>query len=319
MKPRIALIFSLLLTGCFGGGSGGGSSGSSNGFISHQDTPDNFDGEVLALYFNDDEGSQHTINSASHTRSRQPREPIFPWHVGETLLLMDFDQGYTQMAYVVLSWDADNPTDWLGTGWWLRTSGQLDLFESDDFTAFFTGPELDTNNPLDLPLEGTATYTGTSGGLFQYIYGSDTPEFEGRYTYAEYEGPSRFTLDFSLQYLWGCVGCTGEIKSQQVHLAGVLGPTNVPPPDISDYEIRLGSVPVNPNGTFENERVRVSHPDREVLDTWGYFGGALSNRPDRDGNPRLMIGFYRGTFEEDDGALGRFHGAYHGITEATEE
>ena len=318
VKPSTILIFSLLLAGCFNGGGGGGG-GSSDSNITYRETPEDFDGEVLTLYFYDDEGNEYTLNSATHARSRQPREPMLPWHVGEILLLMDVDQGYTQLAYVVLNWDADDPTDWLSTGWWLRTSGQLDLFELDTFSAFFSGPELDRDDSFNLPTEGTATYTGSSGGLFQYFYGSGTPELEGEYTYAEYEGPSWFTVDFSNQFLWGCVGCTGQIKSQQVHLAGILGSTDVPSPDLSGYRVRLGPVHIKPDGTYENDILKVIHSEREVLDTWGYFGGALSARPDRDGNPRLMIGFYQGTFQEDDGGLGRFHGAYHGITEATEE
>ena len=317
VKPGTVLIFSLLLVGCIHGGGGGGGSSASN--IEYYDSPDSFDGEVLTLYFYDGEGNEYTLNSAAHARSRQSREPMLPWHVGETLLLMEIDQGQTQLAYVVLNWDPDDPTDWLSTGWWLQTSGQLDLFESDDFSAFFTGPEFSRDDSFNLPTEGTATYTGSSGGLFQYFYGSDTPEFEGEYTYAEYEGPSWFTLDFSNQFLWGCVGCTGQIKSQQVHLAEILGPADVPPPDLSGYRIRLGPVRIKPDGTYENDILKVSHSEREVLDTWGYFGGALSARPDRDGNPRLMVGFYQGTFQEDDGGTGRFHGAYHGITEATEE
>ena len=318
VKPGTILIFSLLLVGCIHGGSGGG--GSSAGGIQFIERLHDFDGEVLTLYFDDDKGNRYTLNSATHARSRQPREPMLPWHVGETLLLMEIDQEQTQLAYVVLNWDPDDPTDWLSTGWWLQTSGQLDLFESDDFHAFFTGPEFDRDDSFNLPTEGTATYTGSSGGLFQYFYGSSTPEFEGEYTYAEYEGPSWFTLDFSNQYLWGCVGCTGRIKSQQVHLAEILGPADVPPPDLSDYRIRLGSVRIKPDGTYENDILKVIHSEREVLDTWGFFGGALSNQPDRDGNPRLMTGFYRGTFrEEDDGARGQFFGAYHGISEATEE
>ena len=59
----------------------------------------------------------------------------------------------------------------------------------------------------------------------------------------------------------------------------------------------MGAAPLNPNGTFENDDVTVRHRDKTVTGSKGDWGGAVSNIPDRDSNPRLVAGAHKIEFE----------------------
>ena len=54
----------------------------------------------------------------------------------------------------------------------------------------------------------------------------------------------------------------------------------------------------------------VRHRDKTVVGSKGGWGGAVSNIPDRDRNPRLVAGAHKMEFEEDDGSTGIFHGTF---------
>ena len=72
---------------------------------------------------------------------------------------------------------------------------------------------------------------------------------------------------------------------------------------------------MNSDGTFEHDDVTVRHPERTVTQSEGSWGGSLSNIPDQDGNPRLAAGFSDAAFEESDGSLGSFFGAFVALSE----
>lgn len=77
----------------------------------------------------------------------------------------------------------------------------------------------------------------------------------------------------------------------------------------ADYQLHLGETALNPDGTFESSDATVRHPDRTVTGSDGGWGGAVSNVPDRSGNPRLAAGFSSASFEEADGSEGGFSGS----------
>ena len=78
------------------------------------------------------------------------------------------------MAYALVSWDGDDPADYLMAGWWAEFPGQhlpeLSFGDSIQY-AIVDGPEIDPSNPPQLPLEGQATYVGQAGGLYAYNMG----------------------------------------------------------------------------------------------------------------------------------------------------
>ena len=82
----------------------------------------------------------------------------------------------------------------------------------------------------------------------------------------------------------------------------------------TDYELHLGAVAFNPDGTFELPDVTVMHPERTITQSEGFWGGGFSNIPDSAGNPRLVAGFSDAEFEEADGSLGSFWGMFNGLS-----
>ena len=310
--PNVLTMIVLMLTACGGGG------GSRPPDIKFVDRLSAFDGEVLSVRMTDRDENEYTMNTADDSIAQHEYISVIPGHTGQTWLMIKPEPQHTQMAYTVVSWDNDNPTDYLAGGWWLLFPGRpdrLDPWEAEVNRAFVDGPEIDINSPPDLPVQGTATYTGLSGGLYQYIYGSNSPDLAGEYSLVEFEGPATFTADFSNQTLQGCIGCTGEIMVQQAHLSEPISNIDALQANPAGYELHFGPGPYNPDGTFEHGILSVRHSTREVTSSSGVFGGQFSNRPNSDGNPRLVTGIYQSDFREADGGRGRFTGLFNAVGE----
>ena len=209
-----------------------------------------------------------------------------------------------------MSWDNDDPTDYLAAGWWLRFPGvhppRLPISRAKT-QVFIDGPEIDPSRPPDLPVSGTATYVGGAGGLYSYRYGSNWSGFEDPEVTEEIGGIIDITANFDDNTISGCIGCTGDLEIGREHLYVALRwRAEVPLALPTDYELHFGMTDINPNGTFDHNDVTVQHPERTVTSSSGAWAGTLSNRPDPDGNPRLAAGIARAEFSEDDGSQGAF-------------
>ena len=177
------------------------------------------------------------------------------------------------------------------------------------------GPEFDPSSPPDLPMAGKAVYVGATGGVYRYQ--PPGGEFEEH----EYGAVINLTADFSDGTISGCVGCVGDIETQQLYLYRLLGwRWRAPEPEISpaDYEVHLTRTPFKPNGTFEGMDIVVSHPERDVTESGGLWAGQFSNVPDTDGNPRRVVGLNDVTFEEADGGSGSFIGIFEVLSPANQ-
>jgi len=115
-------------------------------------------------------------------------------------------------------------------------------------------------------MQGQATYSGFAGGSYRYLYGPSWGEaLAGTYGIEEYAATVTLTADFSANTLNGCIGCQGEIAIQRTHLHNLLGDEVTRLEALpTDYELHLGSVSYNPDGTFELPDVTVVHPERTV-------------------------------------------------------
>ncbi len=168
-----------------------------------------------------------------------------------------------------------------------------------------------------MPVEGGAAYVGSAGGLYAYEYGSNWGELQGTTVFEEYEGIITLRADFSQETIQGCIGCEGDITIRRSHLRSALGwrPSDPPEAAPTDYEVHFGPAPFNPDGTFESTDVTVTHPERTITQSGGYWGGQFSNRPDRTGNPRLVAGFSEGEFAEADGSNGALQAIFNALSE----
>ena len=224
--------------------------------------------------------------------------------------MLKTDRDGTSVAYALVSWDNDDPTDYLAAGYWLRFDGihsrRLPLSEAET-TLFIDGPEIDPAFPPELPVSGTADYVGNAGGVYLYRYGSSWTGNEEAVSSEEFVGTMNIRANFDDMTVAGCIGCIGDIEVEREHLRVALGwrmeellasPT--------DYEIRFAPTPIAPGGSFEGTAATVTHPTRTVTQSEGDWGGSFSNRPAADGNPRLLAGFASAGFDEDDGSRGNF-------------
>ena len=278
-----------------------------------------FAGPKLRVFVTLEDGRKVSVSTTDDAvDSRAALTPIPGHQARDWTFIKDVDEG-TSIAYALVSWDGDNPADYLMAGWWAEFPDQhfpeLSFRDSIQY-AIVDGPEIDPSTPPELPLEGQATYIGQAGGLYAYVPGTDWGDDAGAHVIDEYEGAITITTDFVDATLSGCIGCTGDFVTRRAHFGIFLGD------EVRDvraiaahYDLHLGVTPFNPDGTFEHVDVTVKHPERTVIHSEGHWGGALSNIPDQDGNPRLVAGFSGAYFEESDGSVGEFFGTFVALSE----
>ena len=306
------MILMLAMSGC------AGSPADEDGRISHERNTE-FAGPKLRVFLTLQDGRKVSVNTADDAvDSRSAATPIPDHQARDWTFIKDIEEG-TSIAYALVSWDGDDPADYLMAGWWAEFPDQhlpeLSFRDSVQY-AIVDGPELDPSNPPQLPLEGQASYVGQAGGLYVYVPGTDWGEDEGAHVIDEYEGMIAITADFARNTLSGCIGCAGDLVTRRAHFGIFLGDEVRDVRSIAaSYELHFGDTPFNPDGTFEHIDVTVKHPRRTVTQSEGHWGGALSNLPDREGNPRLVAGFSDAGFEESDGSAGSFFGTFVALSE----
>ena len=237
----------------------------------------------------------------------RPAAPI-PGHAAEEWDFFRQTAEGTSEAFALVSYDADDPADYLMMGWWLEFPGQWgDRTRAGSVpAAIVDGPEIDLSVPRNLPIEGRATYNGPALGLFSYVpnWGRDPPAP----FVEEYGGTATITADFAAATLSGRID---DFATRRTILADSRDRVQASYAEfLSGYELHLGAAPLASNGTFESDDVTVRHRGRTVAGSMGGWGGAVSNIPDGADNPRLVAGAHKIAFEEDDGSTGVFHGAF---------
>ena len=277
-----------------------------------------FDGASLRLFVSRDDGTEASVNTADDVIEVLPGATPMPGHRALALTFLKVEKDDTSVAHALLSWDPDDPEDYLVFGWWTLFPDQhppeLSLRDSVRY-ALVDGPELDHGVVPRLPVDGTATYAGPAGGLYTYEAGSGWGEDEGAFVIDEYQGTVTLTADFADGTLRGCIGCVGDLVTQRAHFGVFLGRELRDVQGLArDYELHLATAIFREDGQFDRGKVTVRHPERTVTLSEGHWGGALSSRRDEDGNPRLVAGFNGISFEESDGSAGEFVGSFLGLS-----
>ena len=268
-----------------------------------------FEDGVLTVFLDLQDGRPVSVNTADDAIATGPFDSPLPGHSGRSWTFLKVTEDGTSVAYSVVTWDANDPLDYLMTGWWAEFPDQrppvLSFGDSEQY-AIVDGPESDPASPPDLPLQGQATYAGPAGGL--YAYESE----EAGHVIDEYEGIATLTAYFGARTVSGCIGCVGDLITRRAHFSIFLGGEVIDlEATATDYELHLGEVRFDAvYGTFDGGAITVTHPERTVVASDGSWGGGLSSKPDQAGNPRLMAGFTGVEFEEDDGSGGAFVGTF---------
>ena len=278
-----------------------------------------FTGPHLRVFLTPEDGVELSVNTADDAVSTRTASTPIPGHQAQDWTFVKDTGDGTAVAYALVSWDSDEPADYLMAGWWAQFHDQQypDLsFENSTQYGIVDGPEFDPAVPPELPLEGSATYTGQAGGLYGVRLGSNWGEAEGANVVDEYEGTITIEADFADATLSGCMGCVGDLVTRRAHFDIFLGDeVRDVQSVVTDYELHLGAAAFDRNGQFEHEGVEVRHPDRDVTPLVGFWGGGLSNVPDEDGNPRMVVGFSAAAFSEGDGSAGSFIGSFVALSE----
>ena len=229
----------------------------------------------------------------------------------------------TSLVYAMVSWDNDDPSDYLAAGWWIHQPGVEFDPETTEYVIFIDGPEIDSAaSPPEMPVSGRARYVGEGGGIFRYEYGSDWSDLAGRVVLDEYRGTMNVVADFDAGTMQGCMGCIGDIRAEGEHLVYLLGRDAAgEPAPVADYEIHFNPLAIESDGTFESgfdgDAGSVRHPDRAIAASKAFWGGSFSNVADAKGNPRLIGGVTDVEFAEQDGSGGFFWGLFNVLSDAT--
>ena len=278
-----------------------------------------FDGNVLTVDVSSRDGETLRLNTLRDDIATEEFRPPVPNHSGRSWVLRNTAYDSTSLVYAVVSWDNDDPTDYLAAGWWVHVPTVNPGPETVTRAIFIDGPEIDSADPPDMPVTGQARYVGSGGGVVQYEFGSSWGDLAGEYALGEYEGVMSVVADFDEGTLSGCLGCIGDIEPRRRHIESVyedvLGVDlpDVPAP-VKDYEIRFAPVAYNADSTFESEAGTVTHPTRIITESSMHWGGSFSNVDDAKGNPRLVGGFTDAFFTEEDGSEGLLWGIFTALT-----
>ena len=282
-----------------------------------------FDGMTLRFFVTLDDGTEASVNTDEDLDAVQPAATPMPGHQARALTFFKVKEEGTSLSHALLSWDQDNPADYLAFGWWLEFVGQQppDLsLQNAVRRAIVDGPELDHGYVPEVPVEGTASYLGQAGGIYRYVPGGEPGEDFENVVVEEYQGTIALTADFFDGTVKGCIGCVGDLVTRRAHFGAILSAeVDAPQGTATDYELHLPSAIFREDAHFLRNKLILRHPERTVTKSEGYWAGALSSRRDTDGNPRLTAGFSYVDFEESDGSYGEFYGSFLGLSERFRE
>ena len=324
VRHFILALSTFLVLGCSFGGGGGMPAEEMKGQIDHTPTT-TFKNNVLTIDTTQFDGTKVRLSTQLDAESTTVYAPEIPGNAGRAWTLLQAGSRDTFMGYALVSWNKEDPSDYLSAGWWIHFANQrypdVDPYHDDTVTyLFIDGPELDPRFQPPLPVLGTASYSGGAGGQYLYKYGDDWGDAKGKISSEEFAGIITLTADFAARTIGGCLGCVGDLVVQRLHLANAFDRFVTEPFDLlahpKDYEVHFAPTKFNPDGTFEtDEGVTVTHPERSIEGVmYGFWGGGFSNRRDGAGNPRLVSGFNFAQFFEQDGSTSSLTAIFNALS-----
>ena len=270
--------------------------------------------EYLRVFINPKNGRPLSVNTLDDAVATGTIDTPIPGHRGREWRFLKDEKHGTSVVHAAVSWDEDNPPDYLMAGYWAYYPGQhppdLDPLETQEH-AILDGPEIDVADPPAMPVSGTASYVGVAGGTYAYAPGTTIEEEKPPFVSDGFEGVVTLDADFQAGTVSGCIGCVGDLTVRASLAPASRGDVRH---DISDYEVHLGDHPFG-TGSFDGGPIDVRHPTRQITQCCGSWGAFFSNKPDSAGNPRLVAGFAGARFKEDDGSVGTFFGSFVGVSE----
>ena len=275
-----------------------------------------FDGADLTITVERDDGSSLTLNTGSDASdSSDPFDSPIAGHSARDWSVLKIDTEGISVARATVTANDGDAADYLSVGYWMHIAGDLTElnFTGVEVGAFADGPELSSSSPPSLPAMGTASYNGPAGGAYAVVHGTDSAGPPDSAEVGEFIATVELTANFADYTIFGCVGC-----NYPVALIGVLYDTDEGT-DVyfadSGYTLRLDSVGLNSDGTFEGGRMRLEHQVISITSATGMWGGRFSSIADSAGDPRLVAGTFGAEATSAGGSKGAFLGSFVGTKE----
>ena len=83
-----------------------------------------FDGNVLTVDLSSPDGKTLKVNTLRDSVDTDVFRPAIPNQSGKSWVLRNFSQDSSSLVYAIVSWDNDDPTDYLAAGWWIHQPGR---------------------------------------------------------------------------------------------------------------------------------------------------------------------------------------------------
>ena len=271
----------------------------------------------MAVTIRRDDGSELTFG----TDRSDVVEPVAQTSSGglsaRNWYLLNLSEDALSVAQAGVLWEVSNPLSYLSMGYWMHFSGDLLSLDitGGEIGTFVDGPELDLSAPPDMPISGTASYSGPANGIYAAQYGTDTVGPPGSTIIGEYFGTMDLTADFGANSIRGCVGCSGTAAYYGDYTDGSTGETYpyIDQEEVPTTRILFGDTPFDSNGTFTGTNVTIVDDAIPFTSSSGAWGGRFSNLPAANGDPRLVAGTGGGEAESAGGSSVIFIGNYVGI------
>ena len=140
-----------------------------------------FDGSVLTVDLTTPDGKVLKVNTLRDAIFTDNFRPPISNQSGRSWVLRNTARESTSLIYAVVSWDNDDPTDYLAAGWWVHVPVLDPRPDNIGRAIFIDGPEIDSAHPPEMPMSGEAHYVGGGGAAVQYLFGSNWGDLAGRY------------------------------------------------------------------------------------------------------------------------------------------
>ncbi len=275
-----------------------------------------FDGQNLTVSIARENAGTIRFDTATDIASGGSYPSPIPGHDGRAWTVLNATDDGLSVSFNIVSWDNDDPADYLAAGYWLHLSGDARSLEFDgaEVGVFVDGPELSMTTAPDLPVQGQAHYAGPAQGFYTGRYGTDVPAVSpGSTEVGEFFSIIELTADFADNTIGGCMGCRNGILIGGLRVDGESGVETEFEITPRDYRVRLAAAPIGSDGTFRNDGVAIETSEVTITRSSGSWGGKFSNVPDSDGDPRLAAGTLGGSFDTAGGGQGAFLGSFFGL------
>ena len=277
-----------------------------------------FDGTDLTITVSRDDGSALALNTGSDPSDASgPFESPIAGHSARDWAVVKIDYDGISAARALLTANDGDSADYLTSGYWVHIAGDLTelSFTGVEIGAFVDGPELSLASPPTLPVQGSASYYGPTGGAYSVLHDTGEGGTPGSTEIGEFASTVELTANFAADTIGGCVGCRDGVALFGVlHDADTGEESDVLLED-SGYRLHLGSISLDSNGTFRGEDVRLEHAATSITGTTGAWGGQFSNNADSAGDPRLVAGTFGAEATGADESEAVFLGSFIGTKE----